>query len=249
MRSLNRSLPMPPHNENSAASAQNGRKLLGILGANLITSYDRVGLGTGSTAEEFIRALAKRVRGGLMVNAFASSKKSAHLATSLGMPCQNIAKIASLDIAVDGADQISPDGLMIKGGGGALLREKVMGLLAKRHVILATWAKLAAPFGSFALPVEILPLTWHFLKERLARFGQFQLRYRDGRRFVSDNGNWIVDLTPPNPNINWQELHSRLKGLCGVVETGLFFETEPEFYLAQPDLEIERWKKGNRFKN
>ncbi len=240
---------MPTAEENNIARAQSARNSLGVFGADLISCHDRVGIGTGSTADEFIRAMAKRVQQGLVVKAFASSKKSAHLAISLGVPCQNIAMTASLDIAVDGADQISPEGLMIKGGGGALLREKVMGLLAKRHVILATWAKFEAPFGSFALPVEILPFTWHFLKKRLASFGHFQLRYRDGKLFVSDNGNWIADLTPPDLNINWQELHSRLKGLCGVVETGLFFETEPEIYLAQPNLEIAPWKRGNRLKN
>lgn len=220
------------------------RQLLGKFGADLIREDYKVGLGTGLTAEEFIKALAKRVESGLHVIAVASSEKSLSLALSLGITCQSLAETSSLDIVVDGADQISPEGLMIKGGGGALLREKIMSFMTKRHVILATWTKFLPPFGAFALPLEIFPLAWPALKERLAPFGSFHLRQQNGQLILSDNGNYLVDLTLPSLDVGWPKLHSALKSICGVVETGIFFETTPEIYLADSTLRLSRWQRG-----
>lgn len=217
------------------------REKLGEFAANLIEPEMRVGLGSGGTAECFIRALAVRQSVCASLQVAASSESSARLAKELGMSVQSLEAFDRLDIVVDGSDQISPEGLLIKGRGAALFREKILSYMTQRYLILADWTKFDAPFGQVALPLEICPYAWAYLKKKLTSYGQIVLRRKDDRVVVTDNQNWIVDLQlDPIPQ-DWRALHCALKAHCGVVETGLFFEKHPDIYIGLPNSRVEAW--------
>lgn len=221
---------------------EKARQFLGRHAAELIADHYSIGLGTGSTAEQFIIALSARVARGLKVKVFASSEKSAQLAHDLKLNSQPLAMATQLDIVVDSADQIGPSGEMIKGGGGALFREKLMAHLTRRYVILADWKKFASPFGQFPLPLEIAPFAWHYLENTLRCFGEPKLRKREGKEIMSDNGNLLIDLKLSSYPRDWIKFNGQLKLLCGVIETGLFLEMKPEVFKATQEGGIEIWR-------
>ncbi len=187
----------------------------------------RVGLGTGHAAEAFLHALAQRVRQGLRVRGVPTSEESARLARSLGLELDTLDADEPLAVTIDGADEAERGTLnLIKGRGGALVRERIVAAAARRQVILVTPEKLVARLGEHGLlPVEVLPFAEPFCRRRVAALGpRPRLRTQEGRPFVSDNGNWILDCgvgALDNP----AALQAALRAIPGVVDSGLFLGT------------------------
>jgi ribose 5-phosphate isomerase A len=180
-----------------------------------------VGLGTGRAATAFIRALGTAVQAGLAVTGVPTSEVSAALARTLGIPL--VDEPVELDVAVDGADEVDPRLDLIKGFGGALVREKIVAAAARRFIVLVGSEKLVDTLGARGrLPVEVVPFGAPFCRRRLTELGYPPtLRTRDGAPVVSDNGNWILDAAVraiPDPAV----LDATLRAIPGVVDTGLF---------------------------
>ena len=178
----------------------------------------RLGLGTGSTAAEFVRLLAGRD-----VRCTCTSDKTEELARSLGIPIFRLAELAPLDLAVDGADAIDERLRLIKGGGGALLREKIVEQAAKRFIVIADETKVVRTFAGQKLPVEVTPFAREVLAKRFADLHPV-LRLRDGAPRVTDEGHLILDVIVPEDR-DIAEVVAHVRGNAGVVETG-FFPTE-----------------------
>jgi ribose 5-phosphate isomerase A len=189
----------------------------------------RLGLGTGSTARHFVELLGERVRGGLRVVAVPTSEVTQRDAQRLGVPLTTLEETPALDLTVDGADEISPDLSLIKGGGGALLREKIVASASARMVVIADESKWVATLGRFPLPIEVVPFglaaTRRAVEAAAAAAhcpGPAVLRQtKNGLPFVSDCGHWILDAALgriPDPGA----LADRLARIAGVVEHGLF---------------------------
>ncbi|MES2771341.1 MAG: ribose-5-phosphate isomerase RpiA [Pseudomonadota bacterium] len=175
-----------------------------------------IGVGTGSTANYFIDALARvkhRIQG-----AVASSAATAQRLAQHGIPVFDLNEVASLAIYVDGADEITPDMHMIKGGGGALTREKIVAAVAQQFICIADESKLVETLGRFPLPVEVIPMARAYVARQLRQLGASPV-LREG--FVTDNGNLILDvkdLTISDP----VALESAINQIVGVVSNGLF---------------------------
>jgi ribose 5-phosphate isomerase A len=182
----------------------------------------RLGLGSGRAATAFVRALAARVRDGLRVRGVPTSEASGRLAGELGVPLAGLEE-APLDLTVDGADEVDPRLDLIKGYGGALVRERIVAAASRRVVILVGREKLVPVLGSRGrLPVEVLPFAAPLTMREMADLGcRPALRLEAGRPFVSDNGNWIVDCGV-RPIEAPAAFARDLRTLPGVVDTGLF---------------------------
>lgn len=183
-----------------------------------------VGLGTGSTANAFVRALGARVAGGLRITGIPTSVETETLARSLDIPVTDLNAADSVDLCVDGADEIDPALNVVKGRGGALLFEKLVARRADRYIIIATDEKLVNQLGTrLPLPVEIVPLGWKHTAREIERLGLTPaLRPgSDGEPFVTDGGHYIVDCDTGGI-ADARELASRIKQITGVVDHGLF---------------------------
>ena len=184
-----------------------------------------VGLGTGSTAYWAIQKIGERVKEGLRIGAVATSSETEKMAKELGIPLLPFADIERIDITIDGADEVDPQRNLIKGGGGALLREKLIACNSKQYFIVVDESKLVAQLGQFPLPVEILPFGMELTIRQLKKlYGQVQLRQKDGKPFVTDNGNLIADIAA-FPIKTPGQLNEKLHQIPGVLETGLFPHT------------------------
>lgn len=195
----------------------------------------RIGLGSGHTTEAFIEVLGERVRQGLRVRGVPTSSGTAHLAQELGIPLDTLDVAESLEVTVDGADEVQPKTLqLIKGWGGALVRERIVAAAAKRQIILVTAEKLVERLGMRGkLPVEVLPFAAPFCRRRLEQLGlRPVVRAREGHTFITDNGNWILDcgVTPLD---NPAGLEQALCAIPGVVDTGLFLDTASAVLVAE----------------
>ncbi len=190
----------------------------------LVTDGMQLGLGTGRAAEAFIRALGARVQGGLRVRGVATSVRSEELARSLGIELGTVADTASLDVAFDGADEVTPALDLMKGLGGALLRERVVAALARRFVVLVTPDKLVASLCTRApVPIEIVPFAVEPVRRSLAALGaEPPVRLApDGAPYRTDNGNAIVDARFA-PLADPAATDAKIRRLPGVVDTGMF---------------------------
>ena len=199
------------------------KEAAGRAAAKLVRDGDIVGLGTGSTAYFAVVALGERVKSGLKIVGIPTSVATADLARQLGIPLTTLDEHPQIDITIDGADEIDPKLNLIKGGGGALLREKVVASATKKMVVVGDSTKIVPALGKFPLPVEIIPFARNVIEKKIASLGaNSKLRMQpDGQPYVTDNGNHILDCTfgriadPP-------ALARELNGIPGVVEHGLF---------------------------
>lgn len=206
-----------------------------------LTDGMKLGLGTGSTAEIFLELLAARVRGGLNVIGTATSERTAEKARALGIPLAGLDDLAPLDLTVDGADEADRKLNLIKGGGGALLREKLVAAASKRMIVIADKTKLVPRLGRYPLPVEVLEFGQKTTALRIAEtFAQLgydnvpvTLRSRDGLTFVSDSGNLIYDCGL-GAIASASKLALALANLPGVVEHGLFIGMATTLIVAHP---------------
>lgn len=188
-----------------------------------------LGLGTGSTAEHFVRELGKRVEKGLKVRATSTSERTEALARDVGIPVMPLDQLGAPDITVDGADEVDGELRLIKGGGGALLREKIVAAASKTMIVIADGSKRVETLGSFPLPVEIVSFSpqtiMRAIAEAVARNGcrgnLTRLRGGEHHPYRTDQGNLIADIDCefiPHPD----ELARALSAIPGVVEHGLF---------------------------
>jgi ribose 5-phosphate isomerase A len=181
-----------------------------------------LGLGSGSTVNWMLQKLSERIKEGLQVQGIPSSKKTEKLARELGIPLVDFSTTTHIDLAIDGADEIDGSLNLIKGGGGSLVREKVVDACADELIIIADSSKVVAQLGAFPLPIEVLPFGYEVVMKKIEKLGgQPTLRRNENQAFVSDNGNYILDCQfgiIDNPG----GLHEMLIQLVGVIETGIF---------------------------
>ena len=182
-----------------------------------------VGLGSGSTASIFIRELGERVRSGLKVVGIPTSETSRRIAEEVQVPLTALGQHPRIDVTVDGADEVSPDLDLIKGLGGALVREKIVAHATDRVVIVVDESKLVPVLGTHTgIPVEVIPFALDVVINRLNGWGgQCKIREKHGERFVSDNHNFIIDWKPGQIR-EPATLEKQLKSVTGVVDSGLF---------------------------
>ena len=182
-----------------------------------------LGLGSGTTSAMFIQELGERVKGGLRVRGVATSAASQKLAESLSIPITNFDEAPELDLAVDGADEVGPGLALIKGGGGALLREKIVESAAKKFIVIADNTKLVNKLGKFPLPVEVVKMALPLVTRRLAALGlNPTLRHhKDGSVYLTDENNFILDCAAGEIS-DPQETAAKIRSIVGVVEHGLF---------------------------
>jgi ribose 5-phosphate isomerase A len=205
------------------------KRLAAAKALELVTPGMRLGLGTGTTAEQFVALLGARVAEGLDVVCVPTSERTRTQAALYSIPLATIDELPELDLTVDGTDEFDPKLNLIKGGGGALLREKIVAVASKRMVVISDSSKSVAVLGKFPLPVEVnafgLEVTRRMIlaaAQACGCDGAIRLRKTpSGQAFVSDNGNYIVDCflgAIPAP----ERLAERLSAIPGVVEHGLF---------------------------
>jgi ribose 5-phosphate isomerase A len=182
-----------------------------------------VGLGTGSTTLFALQALAKKVREGLNIVGVPTSKHTETIAREFGIPLTDLNQIEKLDVVLDGADEIDSDFNMIKGGGGALTREKLVAISARLRINIVDEEKLVSRLGkSFAVPVEVLPFAWSVSARLLRELNcEPKLREQEGRIFGTDNDNYIVDCKFDGVE-DIAQLEKQMKLVPGVLECGLF---------------------------
>jgi len=201
----------------------------------------RLGIGTGSTAEEFVRLLAVEVAGGLNVVGVPTSERTAALCHDLGIALSTLDETPELDLTIDGADEFDPQLRLVKGGGGALLREKIVAAASASMVVIADASKEVPMLGRFPLPIEINPFGRRATEIAIARMaamlgldGPLTLRMTAGEAFVTDGGHYIVDASfgrIPDP----EALSAGLYAIPGVVEHGLFIGMADEVVVADAD--------------
>ena len=192
-----------------------------------------VGLGTGSTAAFALQALGRRVGEGLKIRAVPSSRWAENLGREVGIPLLTFAEVSRLDVTLDGTDEVDPGLALIKGGGGALFREKIVAAASERLWIIADASKRVPVLGKFPLPVEVNPFGWQVVARRIGELGAtVTLRGTGGQPFVSDNQGYILDCAfgkIPDP----AGLEAKLRRIVGVMETGLFVGLAETVFVAQ----------------
>jgi len=202
----------------------------------------RLGLGTGSTAKHFVALQAERVRGGLDIVGVPTSEATRQDAERQGVPLTTLEDTPELDLTVDGADEIAPDLALIKGGGGALLREKIVAAASGRMLVIADESKFVPVLGRFPLPIEIVPFGVEPTRRAVEAAahacdcpgGAALRRTREGHAFVTDGGHLLLDaalVRIPDP----ASLARRLAAIPGVMEHGLFVGLAHIAIIAGPD--------------
>ena len=210
--------------------------------AELITDGMVLGLGTGTTASYLVQILGERVRQGLRIQGVPTSEATRQLAVAEGVPLTTLEEQPVLDLCLDGADEVDPELNLIKGGGGALLREKIVASAARQRIIMVDVSKCVDSLGAFPLAVEVIPFGWEVTRRQLEQFGGVPtLRQREGKPFVTDQGHYIIDCALSQiedaPRLNHQ-----LNQLPGVVENGLFVDMTDRLIIGGPDGITEKHK-------
>ena len=200
----------------------------------------RLGIGTGSTAEDFVRLLAEKVAEGLRVEGVPTSERTARLCLELGVPLKSLDELPELDLTVDGADEVDGDLSLVKGGGGALLREKIVAAASSHMIVIADETKLVDTLGAFPLPIEINPfgqtstrIAIEKAAAKLGLSGELTLRKAGEDPFTTDGGHFIFDASFGRiPDA--EALSGELNSIPGVVEHGLFINMASLAIIAGP---------------
>ncbi len=217
------------------------KKNAGVYAADLVKQGMSFGLGTGSTVYWLIKELGKRVAEGLEIRAVPTSQQTVQLAREAGIPLADINDIDSLPLAIDGADEIDPYGQLIKGGGGALLQEKIVAAAADKFVAIADQSKLVSRLGAFPLPVEVISFGYKQVIRRILDSGlcrEVKLREKNGQPFITDHQHYILDCkfdAIEHPLF----INAALENIAGVVETGLFLNMASQAIIGHEDGKIE----------
>jgi ribose 5-phosphate isomerase A len=214
----------------------------------LVSDGARLGLGSGRASMAFLEALGQRVRAGLRVTGVPTSETTAARARELGIPLETLDNDTPLDFTVDGADEVERGTLnLVKGWGGALVRERIVAAASRRQIILVTGEKIVDHLGTRGkLPVEVLPFAAPYCRRRieaLTGFGTLLpgVRMDQGKPVVSDNGNWTLDCTL-GPQTRPADLEQALLAIPGVVDTGLFIGTA-DLVLVGMEGRVEEWRR------
>lgn len=213
-----------------------GKRAAGEAALQYVPDGALVGLGTGSTVKYFLLALGKKVKSGFRVQGIPTSQETARLANDLNIPLLPNEGDWKLDLAVDGADQVDPQFQLIKGGGGALLREKIVASAARQFIVIVDEAKWVPVLGMpMPIPVEVIPFGWPNTQRHIQALGwSSRLRKKNNEVFKTDEGNVILDVEVDrieNPTI----LEAQLNGIPGVVENGLFVNRTSIVILGSTD--------------
>ena len=216
----------------------------GEYAATLVEDGMTIGIGTGSTVYYFIHALANKTKEGLHITGVPTSAQTAQLARSLNIPLVDLNDVAQLDLTIDGADEIDPSLNLIKGGGGALLQEKIVAAASVQNIIIADESKLVQHLGKFPLPVEVITFAWRQTQKHIAQLGcsNIVLRQKQDGIFISDHGHYILDChfeQIDNPAL----LQQQLNNIPGVVENGLFINMAAKAIVAYSDGSVKEFVK------
>lgn len=215
----------------------NMKEMVGKQAASYVTSGMTVGLGTGSTAYYFVQEIGRRVQEeGLQIVGVTTSTRTKEQAESLGIPLKSVDEVESIDVTIDGADEIAPDFSGIKGGGGALLFEKIVAEQSKRVIWIVDESKMVDYLGRFPLPVEVVPYGSEHLFKKFEAKG-FKPTFRtleNGERYLTDSQNYIIDLDvfPIKDPVSFG---AALKSMTGVVEQGLFTNMTETVLIGTPN--------------
>lgn len=218
---------------------EQGKRAAGEAAAALVQDGMRLGLGTGSTVRWVLEALGRRIKEeGLRVTGIPTSEQTAERARALGIPLTDFAATEALDLCIDGADEVERGMLrLIKGLGGALLREKIVAEASARFIAVVDGSKIVGTLGEKApLPVEVTAFGWQATARRLSALGGAPvLRQRDGAPIRTDGGNLVLDCAGFAPIRDPEGLQARIKTIAGVVETGLFLGGAEQAIVGQAD--------------
>lgn len=200
-----------------------------------IESGQTIGLGTGSTAYFAIAEIGEMVKNGLEVKAIPTSQQTENQARSLGIDLVSIDDIDSIDVTIDGTDEFDKNLDLIKGGGGALLKEKMVANITKKQIIIADSSKKVDVLGVFMIPVEVLPFTINYVSKRISDFGGVgNIRMKEGNHFLTDEKNYIIDAdfgAIENP----YDISDKLNSIEGVVCNGLFLDLADMVIIGEGD--------------
>ena len=198
------------------------KKIAADKAISFIENNMTVGLGTGTTAYWAIEGIGQKVKEGLQIKAIATSRRSEEQARSLGIHIVSFAEITQIDLTIDGADEADKNLNLIKGGGGALLREKIVASNSRQLIIIADESKLVNKLGKFPLPVEVAIFGWKKTLEKLSALGCTpKLRIDKSAAYITDNGNYIIDCSF-NEIQDPAGLHDAINSITGVMDNGLF---------------------------
>lgn len=220
------------------------KQLVAKQAAQLVQNSMTVGIGSGSTIYHLIRELGKQVKKGLFFRAIPTSKKTAVLAAAENIPLAELNAVDYIDLTIDGADEIDAQLQLIKGGGGALLQEKMVAAASRELLVLADYTKLVQHLGKYPLPLEVIPFGWKQVQRHLRETYQVEavLRLQDDQPFISDHGHYILDCPferIENPDI----LSYDLNAIPGVVDNGLFINMADLALIGYPDGKTETMNK------
>ncbi|MDP4263580.1 MAG: ribose-5-phosphate isomerase RpiA [Bacteroidota bacterium] len=217
------------------------KKNVGIYAAGLVKPGMAIGLGTGTTAYWLIKELGARVKEGLQIMVIPTSAKTGQLAKELGIAVSDLNAAGELALTIDGADEIDPEGQLIKGGGGALLQEKIVAAASRELVIIADSSKQVDQLGKFPLPVEVIPFGYKQVIRQINQQGlcsKVILRQVNGYPFITDHSHYILDCEFVKIE-DASSLNVLLHGIPGVVETGLFIHMTKRAIIGYPDGRVE----------
>jgi ribose 5-phosphate isomerase A len=226
-------------------SAKEIKQKVATEAVNFIQQDMVIGIGSGSTVFYFIEELGKRIKNGLKITGVPTSQETLSLATERGINMISLNDLPSIDLVIDGADEIDPKLQLIKGGGAALLQEKIVANASKEVMIIADNSKLVSQLGKFPLPVEVIPYAWKPVQQQIQK--QYcirsSIRMKNDSPLVTDHGHYILDCyfekIKDAPLLN-VELHL----IPGVVETGLFISLCHMALIGQPDGSIQTLRKA-----
>ncbi len=214
---------------------ENQKKRAGFKAVEKIKNGQIIGLGTGSTVYYSILKLSEKVKRGLKVKVIATSKETKALAEELGLEIIDLNDVEKINLTIDGADQVTKEGYMVKGGKGALTREKIVAFYSENYVIVVDETKLVNSLGGKPVPLEILKFGWkktiNFFREKGVKA---KLRVKNDEVFVTDNGNYIVDVyfsSIQEP----EKLERELNNVPGVIENGIFTKKPNEIYVGRKE--------------
>lgn len=221
----------------------NAKQRVAELAATFVEPGMCIGLGTGSTADYFIQALAGLREDGMEFNAVSSSVVSHIKAQALGLPLLSVDQVTGIDLYVDGADEVSPDLTLLKGQGADLVREKLLAKISERFLVLVDESKLVDRIGqNFPVPVEVMPFAWQAVKKQLQNLGgQGDLRRIPGKEnlMLSSHGSFILDMA--FPDVDADELDRLLNAMPGVVEHGIFAGLSAAVFIGKDGEVEQRW--------
>ncbi|MEX1012677.1 MAG: ribose 5-phosphate isomerase A [Waddliaceae bacterium] len=200
---------------------EKAKKLAAEKALSFVKPGMQIGLGTGSTVKYFLEALGHRCLEGLNITGIPTSIRSEELAKKHHIPISR--NFTEIDLTIDGADAVDPSLNLIKGRGGALLREKIIAYSSKQMIVIVDDSKMVSDFSGESLPLEVLPFGWESTKYAIEKHGfTSNLRTENGKALVSDNGNYTIDLNLPSELKDLQSFQQLLGRIPGILETGLF---------------------------